>query len=70
LSKIHRDPLDPGVVRCTECAREADELATIAERWTWWSDGVGELLPYCPSCSEREFGHVLPATKDRRHGSQ
>jgi hypothetical protein len=28
-------------VRCTECGREVDELLTIAERWTWWSDEYG-----------------------------
>ena len=28
----------------------------IAELWKYWSDGVGELHPFCPDCAEREFG--------------
>jgi hypothetical protein len=45
------------VVRCVECAREADERFTIAEHWTWWSDGCGALVPFCPECAESEFAH-------------
>ena len=39
---MHRLP-EVGALRCSECGREADEFATIAERWTWWPDGCGEL---------------------------
>jgi hypothetical protein len=53
------EDFDRGVVRCTECGREADERWTVAERWTWWSDGVGGLLPFCPGCAEREFDHRM-----------
>ncbi len=28
--------------------REVDELTAITERWGYWSDGCGELLPFCP----------------------
>jgi hypothetical protein len=45
------------VVVCAECGVEADERFTIAEHWTWWSDGCRGLLPFCPECAEREFGH-------------
>ena len=48
-----------GIVGCTECSLEADERFTIAEHWTWWSDGLGKLLPFCPECAEREFGHRI-----------
>jgi hypothetical protein len=44
------------VVCCAECACEADERFTIAERWSWWSDGCGALVPFCPGCAVREFG--------------
>jgi hypothetical protein len=37
-----------------------DERFTIAEHWTWWSDGCGQLLAFCPECAEREFGHRTP----------
>lgn len=49
-------PPDPTAVRCAECGREANEFEAIAERWTFWNDGVGELLPYCSECAAREFG--------------
>jgi len=35
-------------IRCTECDHAVDEFAAIAERWGYWSDGTGELLPLCP----------------------
>jgi hypothetical protein len=57
------DTTDPGVVQCAKCGRDADELATIAERWTWWSDGCGELVPFCPRCAEREFGNQSRSTE-------
>ena len=47
---------DATLVRCAECDRAVHELDAIAERWTYWSDGVGDLHPYCPECAEREFG--------------
>ena len=46
-------------VKCAECGREVDERTAIVERWTYWSDGVGELHPYCPKCAAREFEHRL-----------
>lgn len=47
------------MVSCAECGVEADERFTVAEHWTWWSDGYGELVPFCPVCAEREFGHRI-----------
>ena len=43
------------LIRCTECHRAVDEFLAIAERWGYWSDGCGELLPFCPECAQREF---------------
>ena len=57
---------DGVVVLCAECGVEADERWVIVERWTWWSDGCGNLLPFCPGCAEREFGHRV--RRDRAHG--
>jgi len=48
-----------------ECGSEADERFTVAERWTWWSDGLGELLPFCPTCAERKFGPRIRLLKSR-----
>jgi hypothetical protein len=48
--------VEEGSIRCSECRREVDEFTAIMERWRFWSDGCGELLPFCPECDEREFG--------------
>jgi hypothetical protein len=42
-------------IRCEECNRAIDEFTAIKERWGFWSDGCGELLPFCPECARREF---------------
>jgi hypothetical protein len=47
--------LVPAAIRCEECQREVDEFTAISERWGYWSDGCGELLPFCPECSRRKF---------------
>ncbi len=44
-------------------------VPAIAERWGYWSDGCGELLPSCPECASREFapaalaGGVVPVRR-------
>ena len=52
----HQDP--PTLVTCAECGRTVDEPTAEQEGWGYWSDGVGELYPYCPECARREFGRV------------
>ncbi len=47
--------LGDGDIRCAECDREVDEFTAIAEKWGYWSDGAGELMPFCPECAKREF---------------
>jgi hypothetical protein len=47
--------LDVTANRCEECGREVDEFTALAGRWGYWSDGCGELLPFCPECADREF---------------
>lgn len=32
--------------------------------WRYWSDGVGELHLFCPTCAEREFAADAPASTD------
>lgn len=36
---------EPSLVTCAECGRVVDEVELIAEKWTYWSDGTGDLLP-------------------------
>ncbi len=48
---------------CANCS------TTIHERepehgWRFYSDGVGELLPFCEVCSAREFAADAPASTD------
>ena len=45
----------PSLIACAECGREVDEQTAEREGWGYWSDGLGELHPYCPECAEREF---------------
>jgi NAD-dependent SIR2 family protein deacetylase len=49
-------------IRCSECHREVEESTAIKERWGFWSDGCGELLPYCPECALREFARDASAS--------
>nr|MBA2257133.1 hypothetical protein [Thermoleophilaceae bacterium] len=35
-----------------------------AAGWRFYSDGVGELLPFCLDCIEREFRADAPASTD------
>ena len=48
----------PGRIECSECGRQVSGEVALAERWTYWSDGTGDPLPYCPECAAREFGGV------------
>ncbi len=61
--------MDEGTILCTECGREVDKFTAIKDRWGYWSDGCGELLPFCPECASREFapaalaGGVVPVRR-------
>ena len=46
--KARRDA-DEGT-RCVECDRPIDETSG-----RWYSNGMGELVPFCTRCAEREF---------------
>jgi hypothetical protein len=41
---------EPLSAECVECGRR------IGEDGRWYSDGAGQLVPYCDGCAEREFG--------------
>ena len=47
--------LDEAAIECAECGRSVDEFTAIHERWGYWSDGCGELVPFCAECAKREF---------------
>ena len=52
-------PADRETLECVECGRapRADENAD--DDWRVESDGVGELLAFCPECWQREIGGVI-----------
>lgn len=53
--QLHDEP----PLRCAECARPVDEFAARLEGWRYWSDGSGELIPFCPDCSRPEIASAL-----------
>ena len=70
-SAANSESLQPTLAQCVGCGLEADARFTVAENWTWWANGEGELVPHCPSCSRRSFGHrttmmddLLPSASD------
>lgn len=44
------------LIRCANCARAPRPDDNAANDWRVESDGVGELLVFCPECWQREFG--------------
>ena len=60
----NRASVQPALSQCVGCGLEADARFTVAESWTWWANGQGGLLPYCPSCSRRRFGHRTSMTDE------
>ena len=51
----------PSLLRCAECGQPvANDERAERNGWRYWSDGVGELHPYCPSCAAREFDQAAP----------
>jgi hypothetical protein len=62
-------PAEHELIRCSECRRSVDDFTAVMERWTYWSDGCGELMPFCPECAEREFSPAATASgqKSLRH---
>jgi hypothetical protein len=66
------DRITADLIRCEECGRAVDEFTAIAERWGFWSDGCGELLPFCPECAGASLRTTLGWSsipeQARRHG--
>ena len=60
----NRENAQPAPSQCVGCGLEADERFTVVENWTWWANGQGGLVPYCPSCSQRRFGRRTLMTDD------
>jgi len=54
---------EPASLTCANCSTTIPERDAEAAGWRYWSDGVGELLPFCPVCAEREFASDAPAER-------
>jgi hypothetical protein len=67
LTSVPAEVLDQAAIRCAECGREVDEFTAIAEKWGYWSDGVGELVSFCPSALDATSHPtlVLPVHRSR-----
>ena len=63
-SAANSESLQPALAKCVGCGLEADARFTVAENWTWWANGEGELVPHCPSCFRQSFGHRTTMTDD------
>ena len=46
-------------LRCAECQRAPRPDENADDRWRVYSDGLGELMTFCPECAQREFGAPL-----------
>ena len=54
------------LVECVNCGRVGREADAKEAGWRFYSDGVGELLPFCALCAYREFRPDAPASTDDR----
>ena len=50
-----RDPNDDSLT-CGECGLHVSLDEAERTGWRLYSDGLGELLPFCAECDKREFG--------------
>lgn len=48
---------DSDRIVCSECGKVVEMDEAEQARWRYYSTGVGDLLPFCPECAHREFGH-------------
>jgi hypothetical protein len=56
--------LASATVRCANCGCVLAEDEAQAVRWGFWSDGVGDMYPFCEECAKREFAADAPASMD------
>ena len=52
------------MLSCSNCSNTVADREAKDAGWRYWSDGVGELLPFCPICAVREFSADAPASTD------
>jgi hypothetical protein len=52
------------LITCANCGRPGREPDAEELGWRFYSDGVGELLPFCGLCAHRAFHPDAPASTD------
>ena len=52
------------LIACSNCGRPAREADVEDLGWRYFSDGVGELHPFCSLCIRREFAPDAAAPAD------
>ncbi len=50
------------LLTCSNCPATILEADAKAAGWRFWSDGAGELLPFCQKCAVREFASDAPSS--------
>jgi hypothetical protein len=55
---------DVDVLTCSNCGRRIPEAEAKEAGSRYWSDGIGELVPFCGPCSNREFSAEAPASAE------
>ena len=51
--RLPPEALAPATIICSGCGETIYEDEAQAARWGYWSDGVGDLYPYCIECASR-----------------
>jgi len=59
-------PLDPTAVRCTACDHSVSAEEAAATHWSFWSDGVKGLRPFCPECAQSRFVREIAKAQSRQ----
>jgi hypothetical protein len=54
--RVSAEPDDAEPLVCGECDRKPRPEENADDDWRAYSDGVGELIVFCPECAKREFG--------------
>lgn len=52
------------LIECANCSQPVHEADAEDLGWRFYSDGLGELVPFCSLCAHREFRADAPASTD------
>src|SRR6478736_3554298 len=58
--RLTPEAVAPATVTCSGCGETIYEDEAQASRWGYWSDGAGDLYPFCIECATHEFASGAP----------